>query len=199
MPLNFLSLVTYYVEFEKRQLSNSNYREMVSAEIVRSIQKDVDVEALSNRIKVIFNSYNRQANGDLSEYGLVSLLEDAFAQNAANLKEKDKLNLLMELISRQKVKDPYYGLKFEQKVIIQSLESELKAQKESSPPHQFVEQIKEIVRRQNTEIDELKKNSTWGVPLGISGVILTIIFGILGLIYPFISRKKSDNATSFGS
>jgi hypothetical protein len=186
--------VIYFAESEKRKLSNSSYREMVASEIVKSIQVDADVDTLSNQIKVIFNSYDRRSKGELSEYGLVALLEDSFAQNASNPKEKDKLKILMELIAKQKVKDPYYGLKFEQKIIIKSLEREFIPLNESDNTYQFVDQVKEIVRRQNTEIDELKKNSTWGLPLGIAGVILTVIFGILGLLYPFISRKKANNA-----
>jgi hypothetical protein len=30
-----------------------------------------------------------------------------------------------------------------------------------------------------------------GIPLGITGLILTIVFGILGLIYPILTRKRS--------
>jgi len=104
------------------------------------------------------------------------LLEDAFAKISSDNNEKDKLNILLKLIEKQKEKDPYYRLKFEQKVIIRNLENELKA---LNAPNMYVEQIKEIIRRQNTEIDDLRKSNKWGIPVGIAGVVFAVIFGII--------------------
>jgi len=172
---------------EKGKLSDSKFRELVASQIIKSVNGNTDIETLSRQIKIIFNSYDRASKGKLSEYGLVSLLEDAFAKIATNPKEKENLKTLMKLISKQKEKDPYYGLKFEQEIIIKNLEKELVDPNSSSG---FVEQIKEIVRRQNADIDELKKSNSWGMPVGIAGVTLTILFGLMGLMYPLLNKNK---------
>ena len=91
---------------EKATLSDSKFREMVASEIFKSIHSNTNVDTISNQVKIIFNSFNRQSKGKLDEYGLVSLLEDIYAQNATNSKEKSKLKILMELIAKQKEKDP---------------------------------------------------------------------------------------------
>jgi len=181
----------YIDKTEKESLTDSSFRDKISTEIVNSMHDKTNIAELSKQIKIIFNSYDRKSKGELSEYGLVSLLEDTYTLNASNPKMQDKLTLLMKLIEKQKIKDPYNGLKFEQEIIIKNIEDKLKIVDKNSSALNFVEQVKEVVRRQNLEIDELKKTNSWGIPLGITGLILTIIFGILGLIYPIITRKKS--------
>jgi hypothetical protein len=176
-------------EREQEKLSSSEFRENVASEIMKSIQTDTDVEMLSDQIKVIFSSYDRKSNGQLGEYGLVSILEDAFAANATDSQEAENLKILMALIARQKENHPYFGLKFEQEVIIKSLEKELCGIEGYCPSNDVVEQMKEVVRRQNFEIDELKISREWGLPVGIAGIIAIILLGIFGILYP-VWRKK---------
>jgi hypothetical protein len=133
---------------------------------------------------------DRKSKGKLNEYGLVSLLEDTFAQNASNKENEATQKKLLELIQKQKEKDPYYGLRFEQKIIIQNLENALGAADSNARSSGLIDQIKEVVRRQNFEIDELRKSTTWGLPIGIAGIVATVIFGIVGLSYPLIRRRS---------
>ena len=186
-----LATFIYITEQEKNKVPDDKFREMVTTEIVKSIEPDQAIDLSSERVKVIFNSYNRKSKGMLTEYGLVALLEDAYALNVNSPESKDKLATLLKLLEKQKEKDPYYGLKFDQEVIIKSLEKELsnKAQPNTDPA--YVEQVKEVVRRQNNEIEELKKNNSLGIPVGIAGLIATIIFGLFSLVYPLLSRNKS--------
>jgi len=185
-----IATFVYIDKMEKESLTDSKFRDKISTEIVKSMHDNTNITELSKQIKIIFNAYDRKSKGELNEYGLVALLEDTYALNASNPKMKDKLSLLMKLIEKQKIKDPYNGLKFEQEIIIKNIEDKLRIIDKNSSSLNFVEQVKEVVRRQNLEIDELKKSNSWGIPLGITGLILTIIFGILGLIYPIVTRKK---------
>jgi protein-tyrosine-phosphatase len=178
----------YIDKMEKESLTDSNFRNKISTEIINSMHDKTDIVELSEQIKIIFNAYDRKSKGELNKYGLVALLEDTYTLNAANPKMKNKLTLLMKLIKKQKIKDPYNGLKFEQEIIIKNIEDKFRIIDKNSSLN-FVEQIKEVVRRQNLEIDELKQSNSMGIPLGITGLILTIVFGILGLIYPILTRK----------
>jgi hypothetical protein len=177
---------SFIAKNEKTSLSSTKEKSEATAAIINSIQSNKDIENLSNKVKVIFRSHDRKSKGELSEYGLVSLLEDTFTSLSSGKPDSPKLDLLMNLIIKEKEKDPYYGLKFEQEVIIKNLESKLT----ESTQIGFIDQVKEVVRRQNVEIDELKKSNAWGVPVGIAGVVLTILFGIVSLIYPALTRNK---------
>jgi hypothetical protein len=188
--LGVISTFLFIRQQEKGKSLDTDFSKIVASDIVKSIDKDTNIDVLSNQIKVIFSSYDRKSKGKLNEYGLVSILEDAFTQSVTNSKDKEKLKVLMDLIAKQKEKDPYYGLKFEQKVIIRNLEKELRITDKTNTSFGFVEQVKEVVRRQNSEIDELKKSNSWGIPVGIAGISFTILFGLIGLIYPFINRNK---------
>lgn len=175
---------------EKKAVPDDVFRETVASEIVKSIEPDQDLDMASEKVKVIFSSYNRKSNGMLIEYGLVALLEDAYALNVNIPETKDKLPTLLKLLEKQKEKDPYFGLKFDQEVIIKSLEKELLHESEANMDLSYIEQVKEVVRRQNNEIDELKRSNSLGVPVGIAGLIATIIFGLFSLIYPLLNRSK---------
>ena len=74
-------------------------------------------------------------------------------------------------------------------IIIKNLENGLRTNQGGSI---FIEQLKEVVRRQNTEIDELKKSNALGIPVGIAGVLLTLLFGIVSLLYPLLSKKRDN-------
>ena len=186
----FVTFVTI-TEKEKSKVPDDKFREMVAAEIVNSIEPELAIDLSSERVKVIFSSYNRKSKGMLTEYGLVALLEDAYALNVNIPESKDRLNTLLLLLEKQKEKDPYFGLKFEQEVIVKNLEKELSNSNTTNIEVAYVEQIKEVIRRQNSEVEELKKNNSLGIPVGIAGLIATIIFGLFSLIYPLLSRKKS--------
>jgi hypothetical protein len=186
----FATFVTI-TEREKSKVPDDKFREMVSAEIVSSIEPELAIDLSSERVKVIFSSYNRKSKGMLTEYGLVALLEDAYALNVNIPESKDKLNALLKLLEKQKEKDPYFGLKFEQEVIVKNLEKELSNNNTTNTEVAYVEQIKEVIRRQNSEVEELKKNNSLGIPVGIAGLIATIIFGLFSLLYPLLSRNKS--------
>tara|TARA_R110002060_G_scaffold76136_1_gene86281 strand:- start:635 stop:1219 length:585 start_codon:yes stop_codon:yes gene_type:complete len=188
----YIAVVVTFVIIAKNEKifligSNDQPQSQVTNAIIKVINPEKDVDALSKQIKVIFRSHDRKAKGLLTEYGLVSLLEDTFTSLSSEKADSPKLDLLMKLINKEKEKDPYYGLKFEQKVIIKNLESKVP---EAKIQGSFIEQIKEVVRRQNTEIDELKKSNSWGIPVGIAGVILTLLFGVLSLLYPALSKNK---------
>lgn len=184
--------------------SNVNIKEIFATEVLKVLtveddpgknsEKD-DTEKLSEKVLIIYNSYDRKANGKLTEYGLVSLLEDTYAIYSKGKMDEKQTDTIIALIAKQKEKDPYYGLRFEQEVIIKRLEECVKVATESESPS-FIEEIKEIVRRQNVEIEELKKNNSLGIPIGLAGVILTAVFGLLGLSYPLIRSKFRDNLTS---
>lgn len=178
-------------EQEKNKVPDDKFREMVASEIVKSIEPEQSIDLSSERVKVIFSSYNRKSKGMLTEYGLVALLEDAYALNVNIPESKDKLATLLKLLEKQKEKDPYFGLKFDQEVIIKSLEKELSNKAEPNTDLAYVEQVIEVVRRQNNELEELKKNNSLGIPVGIAGLIATILFGLFSLVYPLLSRNKS--------
>lgn len=186
-------LVTFITitEREKKKVPDDVFRETVASEIVKTLELGQNVDIASEKVKVIFSSYNRKSNGMLTEYGLVALLEDTYAQNVNIPESKEKLPILLKLLEKQKEKDPYFGLKFDQEVIIKSLEKELSYKSGANTDLAYIEQVKEVVRRQNNEIEELKKNNSLGIPVGIAGLIATIIFGLFSLVYPLLNRSKS--------
>ena len=78
--------------------------------------------------------------------------------------------------------------------MIKNIEKELSSSNRENSSYDLISQIKEIIRHQNAEIEELKKKNTWGIPVGIAGIILTVIFGLLSLTYPIIKQRKIAKA-----
>ncbi|HHX8492586.1 TPA: hypothetical protein ACVO3B_004431 [Vibrio diabolicus] len=183
----YVAILTTFVAITAQEKQSKKETDEVVTAIVKSIETSVGEEAMSSRFKIIFNSHDRKLNGELQKYGYVQLLEDSFTKEATNNPTSDKLEVLLNVIEKEKVKDPFYGLKFEQELVIKNLESQLSSEADKLL---VVDQIKEIVRRQNLEIEELKKSNALGIPLGIAGLLFTVIFGLLGLSYPLIIRKK---------
>ncbi|PTP52545.1 hypothetical protein [Vibrio splendidus] len=185
--LIYMAIVAIFVTIAQQGKQNRKETDAVVTALVKSIDISVSEEIMSSRFQIIFNSHDRKLNGELQKYGYVQLLEDAFTNEATSNPSSDKLTLLLNVIDKEKVKDPFYGLKFEQELVIKNLESQLSDEKDKLF---IVDQIKEIVRRQNLDIEELKKSNALGIPLGIAGLLFTVVFGLLGLSYPLLIRKK---------
>ncbi|WP_318488949.1 hypothetical protein [Photobacterium leiognathi] len=183
----YLAIFTTFLVITTQEKQSKKQTDEVVTAIVKSIETSVGEEAMSSRFRIIFNSHDRKLNGELQKYGYVQVLEDSFTKEATNNPTSSKLNILLNVIEKEKVKDPFYGLKFEQELVIKNLESQLSSETDKLL---IVDQIKEIVRRQNLEIEDLKKSNALGIPLGIAGLLFTVIFGLLGLSYPLVIRKK---------
>ncbi|HBC3506516.1 hypothetical protein P3626_23225 [Vibrio parahaemolyticus] len=183
----YVSVIFIFITITEKEKGKEQENGAAISSIIASLDTSQDEDALSERLRIIFNSHNRKLNGSLMEYGYVQLLEDAYTEQSNSGTDLEKLNLLLAVIKKEKVKDPFYGLKFEQELVIKNLESLLQNEDNKLL---IVGQIKEIVRRQNLEIDELKKNNALGIPLGIAGLLFTVIFGLLGLAYPVLMKRK---------
>ncbi|MEZ8771611.1 hypothetical protein [Vibrio sp. 10N.247.310.17] len=184
----YVAVIVIFVTITQQGKENRKETEAVVTALIKSIDISVSDEIMSSRFQIIFNSHDRKLNGELQKYGYVQLLEDAFTNEATSNPSSSKLTLLLNVIDKEKVRDPFYGLKFEQELVIKNLESQLTDEEDKLL---VVDQIKEIVRRQNLDIDDLKKSNALGIPLGIAGLLFTIVFGLLGLSYPLLIRKKS--------
>lgn len=185
--VTYVGIVGAFVTLTKIEKNDKNAQEKVVEAVIKSIDSKQDVESLSDRLEIVFNSYDRKSNGELQQYGYVQVLEDAFTEESTKNATSEKLGILVDVIQKEKVRDPFYGLRFEQELVIKNLESLLNGEENKLL---IVNQVKEIVRRQNIEIDELKKNNAMGIPLGIAGLVFTVIFGLLGLSYPLVVRNK---------
>ncbi|MCK5329619.1 MAG: hypothetical protein KAR36_13540 [Candidatus Latescibacteria bacterium] len=164
--------------------------EKAKTEFVSAIEQLTDEEIaeaeVERKIKVIFNSVNRSHNNSLEDYGYINLLEDTIKEEIIQDKSSPaKINTLLNMVEAQKKVDPYFGLANEQKIILQNLELAIKANNQDIIQKNF-EEIREIVKAKNREIEEVKTRNKWNVPIGLTGLILTILFGVLSVLFSII-------------
>jgi hypothetical protein len=147
-----------------------------------------------NSIKKIFNSIDRKSNGKLFNYGFINVLEDYSVNllTAETKKDNKNFSLIVELINEELKGEPFNQLKSEQKRILLNLQNSLKTQDVKNGIYNLNE-MNDVLRIQNENIEKLEKQNAWSIPLAIIGVILTLIFGIISLKKSFIKIETENN------
>lgn len=141
-------------------------------------------------LKFAFNSVNRQSEGKLQNYGFVNILEDYLV---ARLNDKDKYakenyNYVVQLIKSEIKQEPFSQLPADQRRVLKNLESAVKSKDSTAAIYNLTE-LNDILINNNNQLSSLEKENNWSLPLGIVGLILTILFGLMSVLSP-ISYKK---------
>jgi hypothetical protein len=147
-----------------------------------------------NSIKKIFNSIDRKSNGKLFNYGFINVLEDYSVYLLTTETEKDNNNfyLIVNLINEELKGEPFNQLKSEQKRILLNLQNSLKTQDVKNGMYNLNE-LNDVLRIQNENIEKLERQNAWSIPLAIIGVILTLLFGIISLVKSFRKVETNNN------
>jgi len=147
-----------------------------------------------NSIKKIFNSIDRKSNGKLFNYGFINVLEDYSVNllTAETKKDNKNFNLIVNLINEELKGEPFNQLKSEQKRILLNLQNSLKTQDFKNGMYNLNE-MNDVLRIQNENIEKLERQNAWSIPLAIIGVVLTLIFGIISLGKSFKKIEPENN------
>ena len=147
-----------------------------------------------NSIKKIFNSIDRKSNGKLFNYGFINVLEDYSVNllTAETKKDNKNFSLIVHLINEELKGEPFNQLKPEQKRILLNLQNSLKIQDVKNGIYNLNE-MNDVLRIQNENIEKLEKQNAWSTPLAIIGVVLTLIFGIISLNKSFRKIETENN------
>lgn len=140
----------------------------------------------------LYNSIDRESGGRLKEYGYNNLLEDYMLHT---LKTKDgneskavseKINQLLE---EERQKRPYDVLTEGSKRAINNLKQSIETKNYEQAALNFNSLEQDFVETYRG-LKNLEIENEFNKKLGIIGLTLTIIFGLLGIIWPLLLRKK---------
>ena len=132
----------------------------------RDFQSESDnLDDLLEKIKIIYHSTNRKSDNKLGAYDITALLEDAYTKclnikhnisiKQGDFKPRSKCDILFLLVQKSKEVDPLYGLSFEQRLIFENLEKDLR-KCSCEAIEGYVNQLKEIIRSQNKSIEQVQ-------------------------------------------
>lgn len=148
------------------------------------------VSVNAKNLQVIFNSIDRESKGTLSKYGYVSLLEDYLRQIISDTNEENNkfYDPIFTILESEREQEPYLQLPPEERRILVNLENSVKNNDTQTALFNLTE-LNNVLRINNENLEKLRKQNRWSVPLAIVGLIITILFGILTVLRPISYRK----------
>lgn len=140
-----------------------------------------------------FNSLNRKANDKLFDYGFINILEDYLVHIFTNKDKynKEKYVFVTNLLKNELKQEPYSQLPNDQRRILKNLENAIQKSDSTSAIYNLTE-LNDVLLNTNNEIRNLERESKWTLPLGIVGLVLTILFGIMTILSPISYKKMRD-------
>ncbi|MDP8213430.1 MAG: hypothetical protein P9X22_09135 [Candidatus Zapsychrus exili] len=157
--------------------------------------KEIGQDSLERKIKIIFNSANRHCNNILEEYGYINTLEDCIkSEYLSSSPNVERISMIFSIIESEKKVDPYFGLQNEQRIALKNLEIAIKSNNQELIKENF-EEIREFVKSKNRELNDLANKNRWNLPVGLIGLILTILFGLLSLLITVWKKDRNKLQT----
>jgi hypothetical protein len=132
-------------------------------------------------IQIIINSISR-AEGEV--YSVAPMLEDYYTNRLAessDLDEKEKLaryNLLRGIIKNENEQKPFSGIPDEERRILINMKDAL-SNKDNQAIEFNIGELNSVLTTRNKIFENMTRLNRWSVPLAVSGVFFTILFGIL--------------------
>lgn len=150
-------------------------------------------------IQIIINSVSR-AEGEI--YSVAPILEDYYTNRLAessNLDETEKTarhSLLKDIIKNENEQKPFSGIPDEERRILINMKDAL-SNKDNQAIEFNISELNSVLTTRNKMFENMSKLNRWSVPLAVSGVFFTILFGILSFKPNDIDYEKirSENQT----
>jgi len=141
-------------------------------------------------LRVIFNSIDRESKGTLSKYGYVSLLEDYLREIISDTNEENDKHYdsIFAILDAEREQEPYLQLPPEERRILVNLETSIKNNDTQTALFNLTE-LNNVLRINSENMDILRKQNRWSIPLAIVGLIITILFGILTVLRSIFYTK----------
>jgi Ca2+/Na+ antiporter len=196
--LIFIFVYFFYLKDKLHSTDNDNsnlekykieYFTITNQLISQKDSSDVNIETL----KFTFNSVNRKSDGKLMNYGFVNVLED-YLVTLLNNPDKFKngnYNYVVQLIKNEIKQEPFSQLPADQRRVLKNLESSVKIKDSVSAIYNLTE-LNDILINNNNQLKGLEKENNWSLPLGIVGLVVTILFGIMSILSPISYKKMRD-------
>ena len=149
--------------------------------IYGNIENDniLDLEMLAH----IKQSVERQFNAEII---VSNMLQDVLVaindtSENKNIEKRDEINeKIKHLIVEERTVAPFENLPEEERRLMRSLRDSIKHSDESSIKFYF-EELNTAISVRHEEYTRAMKVNKWSVPLAFIGVLLTIVFGIIGI------------------
>jgi len=142
-------------------------------------------------MKILFNSIDRESNGQLSKYSYIFVLEDYLSFIVSNdIKEDDNYyNIVYNMLEKEKEQEPYTFLTQEEKRIMKNLESSIKLNNTNNALFNLTS-LNDVLRIKNEKVKRLETQNFWSLIISILSIVFTLFFGIMSI---FISKKADLN------
>lgn len=129
------------------------------------------------------------------------LLEDylvhklQFSPDTGNDKNKhiDELKLLIE--SENKIK-PFDSLPSEERRLLKGLKDSIVNNASLENTYYFIDELSTVLSIRNSEYEKSHQTNKWSVPLAVIGLLLTIIFGLMGIFSGPSEQEAAKKITS---
>ncbi len=176
---------------ERARLSKHKSNFYSTANKYLSERDTVSVNA--KNLRLIFNSIDRESKGTLSKYGYVSLLEDYLRQIISDTDEENNkfYDPIFTILESEREQEPYLQLPPEERRILVNLESSIKNNDTQTALFNLTE-LNNVLKINSENLEILRKQNRWSIPLAFVGLIITILFGIITVLRS-ISYRKVDN------
>lgn len=144
-------------------------------------------------IKMVFNSLDRESDGLFYKYGFINLLEDYLVRNSLDSSRIKilKNSRIYDLIKKELEQEPYSRLTSEQRRLLINLDKSLQDGDSLLAKFNLIE-LNDMLRNQNDNIEKLELQNTWSLFIGITGTVLTIVFGLITILRPGSAIKTEQ-------
>ena len=102
-----------------------------------------------------------------------------------------KYDYVVLLLKNELKQEPFSQLKTDQRRILKNLENSI-IKKDSATAIYNLAELNDVLINTNNQINKLERENNWALPLGIVGLILTLLFGIMTVLSPISYKKMKD-------
>lgn len=158
-----------------------------------TLNKPVDL------LKHTFNSIDRKSKGSLIKYGFVNILEDYYVYLITEVKKDSSFKLsdanhiyeVISIIKKELKQEPFTRLPDEQRRILVNLSKAIKSDDKELAEINLT-QLNDVLRLNKNEMEKLKRQTSWSIPLSIIGLFATLILGLTSIFKPLSYRRIRD-------
>jgi len=147
-------------------------------------------------LKYTFNSIDRESKGLLFKYGFVNVLEDYHVYLRTDVKKDISSKIgyvhhiyeVISIIKKELEQEPFTRLPDEQRRILVNLNKAIESDDKELAEINLT-QLNDVLRLNQNEMEKLKGQTAWSIPLSIVGLVATLILGLTGIFRPLSYRR----------
>jgi len=141
--------------------------------------------------KTAFNHFDRQADGSLSKYGYVEILEDfvVYISSKSDTIIPKYYDDAQNILQKAKETEPFASLPSEEKRLMDSIKLFIQRKDTLNAANQL-DELKQVILARHREYERIEIQNSWSIPLAIMGLMLTLIFGVWRIAKTIRKERK---------